>query len=46
MGLAHVHNKIVRDQAGRHALWGRLQTTLTGLLGQAELTSESMAECE
>ncbi|MBP7132365.1 MAG: NAD(P)/FAD-dependent oxidoreductase [Aquabacterium sp.] len=46
VGLAHVHNKIVRDQAGRHALWGRLQTTLTGLLGQAELTTESMAECE
>lgn len=42
VGLAHVHNRIVRDQAGRHALWGRLQTTLTGQVVQA---TEGLAEC-
>lgn len=42
VGLAHVHNKIVRDQAGRHALWGRLQTTLTGQVAPA---NECVAEC-
>lgn len=45
VGLAHIHNKIVRDQAGRLALWGRLQATLSGQLGQAEHTIERLTEC-